>query len=157
MPEEKRHYVYTLAYPESMGGQVFYVGCGTGTRINEHEGEAKYHCKCKKCGVIRGIWETGEQVVKKKVAFFDMRVKGLLHEHDLIVLLKSEGHPLTNIKSGDVWRASADPTCTEEQLQKIEDEWEAMLRRRAEASKRYYARLREEKRLRSLTSKRDKS
>lgn len=155
MPDEKRYYVYTLAYPESMGGLVFYVGCGSGTRINEHEGEAKFGVgKCRKWDAIREIWKAGEQVVKKKVAFFDMHVKGLLYERDLIAQLKSEGHPLTNIKPSDI---AVGPTCTEEQLQKMEEEWEAMLRKRAEATRRYFARRHEEKRLQSSLNNRDVS
>jgi len=35
----KLHYVYTLAYPESMGGSVFYVGKGANGRINNNPEE----------------------------------------------------------------------------------------------------------------------
>jgi len=38
---DEEHYVYTLAYPESMDGYVFYAGKGVGDRINHHETEAK--------------------------------------------------------------------------------------------------------------------
>ena len=31
------YYVYTLSYPEEMGGAVFYVGKGSGNRIFAHE------------------------------------------------------------------------------------------------------------------------
>lgn len=68
---ERNRYVYTLAYPESMGGQVFYVGKGTGNRIDFHEMEAR-NCtrngkSSAKCDVIHRIWESGEQVQKCKV------------------------------------------------------------------------------------------
>lgn len=57
-------YTYTLAYPD---GTVFYVGKGTGNRIDHHEKEAHRGHACKKCQTIRLIWATGEQVVKTKV------------------------------------------------------------------------------------------
>jgi hypothetical protein len=44
--KSKCPYVYTLAYPESMGGQIFYVGMGTGHRINAHEREARKDPLC---------------------------------------------------------------------------------------------------------------
>ena len=69
MPWEKKdHYVYELAYPEIMGGQVFYVGKGKGNRINAHEYEARQGVKSLKCAIIRSILACGEQVVKKKIA-----------------------------------------------------------------------------------------
>ena len=34
---KKKYYVYTLAYPEEMGGAIFYVGKGTGKRMLVHE------------------------------------------------------------------------------------------------------------------------
>src|SRR4051812_14655876 len=59
-------YVYIHAYPESMGGAVFYVGKGIGDRIDQHEEEAHHGHQCEKCDIIRSIWAVGERVVKRK-------------------------------------------------------------------------------------------
>ncbi len=61
-------YVYELAYPESLGGSVFYVGMGRGKRWLAHEVEAKRGVLSEKCDSIRSIWIHGEQVIKRKVA-----------------------------------------------------------------------------------------
>lgn len=57
-------YVYTLAYPN---GTVFYVGEGSGNRINNHEHEAARGKKSPKCDAIRHIWAMHGQVLKRKV------------------------------------------------------------------------------------------
>lgn len=57
-------YVYILAYPD---GKVFYVGKGTGKRIDCHEYEAKSGGTSEKCVIIRDIWTQGRQVLKKKL------------------------------------------------------------------------------------------
>jgi len=84
-----KYYVYTLAYPKSMGGAVFYVGKGTGNRVKQHEWEAKrgatsggYHMR--KHDIIRDIWERGEQVVKTIVMDTDDEQEALKHERNLI-------------------------------------------------------------------------
>lgn len=59
-------YVYTLSYPEEMGGAVFYVGKGTGNRIDFHEREARKGAYSHKCNTIRSIWRAGKQVIKRK-------------------------------------------------------------------------------------------
>lgn len=153
MPEEKRYYVYTLTYPKSMGSHVFYVGTGTGKRIDQHEGNAKIYggSNRRKMEAINTIREAGEQIVKEKVAFFEMRGEALLYEQELILRLKPLGY-LTNILTG-----TGAHTRTDEQLKKMEEEWNEMLRRRGEATRRYYAQLREEKRLQSLSNNRDNS
>lgn len=65
---ERYCYAYELAYPESMGGAVFYVGKGTGSRIDRHEDEARRGVQSRKCDIIRQIWAKGGQVVKRKVS-----------------------------------------------------------------------------------------
>ncbi|HEU5226940.1 MAG TPA: GIY-YIG nuclease family protein [Ktedonobacteraceae bacterium] len=96
--KQKRPYVYTLAYPESMGGQIFYVGRGTGHRINAHEREARKGetCNPRKVDIIRAIWNHGEQVVRNKVAFFDTDEEAALYEMTLILSLSG----LTNLTAG---------------------------------------------------------
>ncbi len=82
--QNKPHYTYTLAYPESMGGAVFYIGKGVGKRIHEHEGEARRGVKSHKCNIIRKIWTNDEQVVKTKLAFFETHEEACLYEIALI-------------------------------------------------------------------------
>lgn len=93
-----KHYVYTLAYPESMGGSVFYVGKGTGNRINDHEAEAKRGRKTNpyKNNIIRKIWSQGEQVVKEKIAFFETHQEACMYEIAMIFFLPG----LTNLTYG---------------------------------------------------------
>lgn len=64
---EGEFYAYELAYPENMGGAVFYVGKGSGQRIDEHEKETKRGGDFPRHIIIRQIWEAGEQIVKRKV------------------------------------------------------------------------------------------
>jgi hypothetical protein len=82
---ERKYYVYTYAYPESMGGRVFYVGQGQGDRIDAHEVEARGGIQSKKCDIIRAIWEHGEQVVKTKVREHLNYKQSLLAERDVIM------------------------------------------------------------------------
>jgi len=96
--KRKCPYVYALAYPESMGGRLFYVGRGIGHRINAHEREARkgeMHNPYK-VNVIRKLWVNGEQVVRKKLAFFDTDEEAALYEIALIFFLGS----LTNLTAG---------------------------------------------------------
>jgi len=93
------HYVYTLAYPKSMGGSVSYVGKGMGERIHHHETVARTGYRAwneQKITTIRDIWANGEQVVKKKVAFFETNEEACLYEIALIFFLPN----LTNLSSG---------------------------------------------------------
>jgi len=53
MVGKRRFYVYLLTYPN---GRPFYIGKGTGRRIDHHEKEARRGHLCHKCKVIRQIW-----------------------------------------------------------------------------------------------------
>lgn len=84
-----KYYVYTLAYPASMGGDVFYVGKGTGDRLREHEWEVKRGAtyrgyRLRKHDVIRDIWEHGEQVVKTIVMETNDVQEALRYEREMI-------------------------------------------------------------------------
>lgn len=110
------HYVYTLAYPESMGGHVFYVGKGMNDRINDHEREAKTGSHSHKCHTIRKIWKAGLQVVKQKVAYFETEMEALQYEIALIFFMRGYGH-LTNLADGG--KGNTGWTPSEEQLRKM--------------------------------------
>lgn len=77
-------YVYTLAYPESMGGKIFYVGKGMGERIRDHAREARKGVQSQKCDVIREICAAGEKVVATKVHENLSDIKALELERQLI-------------------------------------------------------------------------
>src|SRR2546429_2776953 len=97
--QEKKYYVYELAYPESMGGAVFYVGKGSRRktwkgiidRIDEHEKQATQPDKVRrwgrnieKCQAIQSIWGKGEQIVKRKVFWTDTEQEAYNWESKLI-------------------------------------------------------------------------
>jgi hypothetical protein len=92
-------YTYTLAYPESMGGTVFYIGKGLGNRIDNHEQYAQRGVRDHKCNAIRKIWRNGEQVIKVKLAHFDTEQEAHLYEIALIFLMRGYGH-LANVTDG---------------------------------------------------------
>lgn len=97
----KKFYTYTLAYPESMGGTIFYVGKGTGRRVHQHETDARAVplVKSHKNNAIRKIWAAGEQVAKRKEAYFATEEEAFMHEIALIVLMRPYGN-LTNLTDG---------------------------------------------------------
>jgi hypothetical protein len=77
-------YVYTLAYPESMGGRIFYVGKGMGERMRDHAREAKKGVPSQKCNIIREIWAAGEKVIATKVHENLSDIRALELERQLI-------------------------------------------------------------------------
>lgn len=110
-----KYYVYTLSYPKSMGGTVFYVGKGTGDRINQHEIEAQgkhYARNPYKINVIRKIQRSGQHIVKNKLAYFDIEQDAFMYEIALIFLLPH----LTNATVGG--EGASGYKCSEENIQK---------------------------------------
>ncbi len=90
-----RFYNYVLMRPD---GTVFYVGKGTGNRINDHEKDAHKGVQSYKCNVIRQIWADGGGVLKQKVAFHDTEEDAYELE---ILLIKFFGREnLTNLTDG---------------------------------------------------------
>lgn len=65
----KPFYVYDLIDPRD--GSIFYVGKGRGSRVNEHENEARKGKQSRKCDRIREIWDAGHQVSNRIVKTFD--------------------------------------------------------------------------------------
>lgn len=99
----QKYYVYTLSYPEDYpdidrAGMTFYVGKGTGNRIDQHEIEARTGKASYKCNVIRKIWANGYQIVKQKIAFFHDEQEAFAFEQQMIAFLGKRS--LTNIKDG---------------------------------------------------------
>lgn len=90
-----KYYVYVLMYPY---GPVFYVGKGTGSRIDAHESEARKGIQSYKCNVIRQIWDEGGQVIKQKVAYFDNEEDAYELEKLLIAFFGRKS--LTNMTGG---------------------------------------------------------
>jgi uncharacterized protein len=94
--KSQTYYVYTLARPN---GEVFYVGKGVDNRIDLHEHEARLGYRTAKCDVIREIWCSGGQVVKRKVFETTMERDAFTHEWVLINLVYGQEN-LTNLSGG---------------------------------------------------------
>src|SRR5882762_2402141 len=93
-----KHYVYALAYPDSMGGRIFYIGKGSGRRIKWHEVEARSGKDENpyKCNVIRKILSEGKEVVKTILAYFASEKDAFEYEIALIFFMDG----LTNLNNG---------------------------------------------------------
>lgn len=76
-----RFYVYTLAYPD---GRVFYVGKGSGKRIDCHERDARKGVSTYKCRIIRKIWAGGGELIKTIVFRTDDEQEAFATEKRLI-------------------------------------------------------------------------
>lgn len=63
-----RWYVYELVDPET--DTAFYVGKGTKNRIDVHEKETIKGVCSKKCNKIRKIINSGNSIIKRKIAYF---------------------------------------------------------------------------------------
>lgn len=91
-------YVYELVDPRNL--EVFYVGKGSGNRINAHENEAlKAEEVCsKKIRKIKDIWFSGNQVIKRKIAYFKRESCAYSFEADHIAFYGLDN--LTNLAPG---------------------------------------------------------
>lgn len=85
-----RYYVYELFDPTDQ--VVFYVGKGTGGRIDQHVAYAKRGARGRKCDKIRSILERGVSVGKRIVDRFDDENEALDCEERLI-----DQHGLQNL------------------------------------------------------------
>lgn len=90
-----KYYVYEQAYPDdfldqALAGTIFYVGKGTGNRIDFHEEAARgmhFDANQQKCAIIREIQAQGKQVVKRKVYETDVEMDAYPYEWILIHLI----------------------------------------------------------------------
>jgi hypothetical protein len=75
-------YVYELADPRD--GSVFYVGKGSGKRIDAHEQEARRGVCSYKCNKIRHLWAQNVTIQKTIVAYFNDEQAAYDHEAERI-------------------------------------------------------------------------
>lgn len=90
------YYVYELVDPRT--GAVFYVGKGKGSRIDQHEVEARQGRVSRKCDVIREIEAASLAVGKRKVRFFPDEQDAYDFEAEHIATFAAGS--LTNIQPG---------------------------------------------------------
>lgn len=92
------YYVYTLSNPRD--GIPFYVGKGSGNRTYGHALEASRDCECKKCQKIRGVWDSGVDVLVDYVYETEFERDALLYEKQMIADIGLRN--LCNIKPGGI-------------------------------------------------------
>jgi hypothetical protein len=68
MEKEAKWYVYQLIDPRTK--KPFYIGKGTGNRIDHHEKEALSGVCSHKCYKINKIHNAGLKIIKQKIAYF---------------------------------------------------------------------------------------
>lgn len=103
-----KFYVYHLIDPRS--DEVFYVGKGCGSRISQHEIEAKKGSDHPKCDVIRAIWDEGKEVKRVKVKTFNDEQAAYDFEAEEVARIGLEN--LTNQQAGGGgigWRSEVEP------------------------------------------------
>lgn len=97
----KPYYVYVLHRPDRT---PFYVGKGVGSRVLNHEAEARNTTRrSHKLGVIRSIHRSGKLVVYRLDSFFDLESEALDRERFLISAIGRHdlgSGPLTNQTDG---------------------------------------------------------
>lgn len=98
-----RFYVYTLTDPRD--GEVFYVGKGSGHRIDDHEAEARKGVHSRKCRRIRDIWDDGHKVQKAIASWHEDENAALSVEQMLIAKIGLDN--LTNVLPGGVMDGEA--------------------------------------------------
>lgn len=96
MTNHYKWYVYELVNP--IDGKTFYVGKGSGNRIEQHEKDALKGVCSKKCNKIKHIWSLGFEIQRRKNALFCDEQAAYDYETDLIAEIGLSN--LTNIMPG---------------------------------------------------------
>lgn len=91
---QKTWYVYLLCDPDTE--KPFYVGKGSGNRMDHHTAKAASDNPAKKA-VLQRLQSQGKQVLRKKVAEFTNEQDAYIYEWGLIYMY---GDQLTNIRPG---------------------------------------------------------
>jgi len=110
------HYVYVLRRPD---GRPFYVGKGVGSRVVQHENEARHPnnrlSNSHKLNVIRSIWRAGSAPTYEIDLITEDAVAAYARETALIEHFKRlhEGGPLTNRAAGGGSTAGPAPVSKE--------------------------------------------
>jgi hypothetical protein len=76
------YYVYQLIDPRD--GKPFYIGKGQGSRIDQHEFEARNGRQSIKCHRIPEIWEAGKRIEKSIIRYFNDEAEALEFEYQEI-------------------------------------------------------------------------
>lgn len=110
---EWKYYVYELIDPRT--DEVFYVGKGSGDRIDQHERETADGVSSKKCNKIRKIQNEGFLIGKRKIAFFKdeksayefederIRLYGKPNLTNIAPLMNPEDEAKVNVFLSDAW------------------------------------------------------
>jgi len=106
----KRFYVYELI--DSLTRRVFYVGKGQGSRIEDHEREARSGVFSKKCNRIRKIWRLGGEVIRTVVRRFEYETEA--YRYEAFLIHKYGQARLTNINLGGCGAISLPPAVLRE-------------------------------------------
>ncbi len=133
--ERKKWYVYALEKPT---GEIFYVGRGTGNRIDQHEWEARSGVQSRKCDVIREVWAQRQQIVKKIIFETDVEEDSKRVERDCIQF-EYAGPQLTNIV-GNMYEL------TRRREERRQEMWQLVQKRVQEIERRQWEEKRREKR-----------
>lgn len=102
METTKKWYVYHLIDPRTM--LPFYVGKGSGNRIDAHEKEASKGVCSRKCKLINELRENNLNVIKEKIAFFTYEADAYDFERQEIERIGLKN--LTNVIPGGKWSYS---------------------------------------------------
>lgn len=89
-------YVYALIDPRT--ADIFYVGKGSGRRLQNHEVEARRGVRSSKCDRIRAIWADGHQVGREIVSRHEDENEALDAEYEMIESIGLSA--LTNVLPG---------------------------------------------------------
>lgn len=95
------YFVYALLRPD---GRPFYIGKGSGNRMDDHAKEARSGHKCPKCSVIRKIWEAGGKV--QNIIIFTTDDESVAYAEEARAIARIGLANLTNLTAGGIGNTS---------------------------------------------------